>query len=89
MFDDILRQRSVIGLSSVCHRSVIGLSSVCHRLVTGPGGGECKAGFPISPSLEPLITLIGAEDWSQLMNYDCINARPKPPVKSAPPIAFD
>jgi hypothetical protein len=24
--------------------------------------------LPISPSLEPLITLIGAEDWSQLMN---------------------
>jgi hypothetical protein len=28
MFDDILRQRSVIGLSSVCHRSVIGSSLV-------------------------------------------------------------
>jgi hypothetical protein len=24
MFDDMLRHRSVIGLSSVCHRSVIG-----------------------------------------------------------------
>jgi hypothetical protein len=35
MFDDILRQRSVTGSSSVCHWLIIGLSLAHHRSVTG------------------------------------------------------